>query len=257
MATLDAQPTCCRDSFRVARVYTAPRRKSSQRADAGHAFGSLASSSAQRKHGPDRSRDAPILVAARPWTPTSTLLAGDGAPPSFGKRERCPMALTAPIDIQTPPLITEDVHGSEIVVHGDDLKGVRLYCRLAAAMSALTLILLALFVIWIAILVLHWHWDSRQTLVALTVVRGRGCCELPTGRVALAKLPSRSHLRCRHFRVWTQALVRPPRAHSTLRYRIVDPAADLPPQTMQSAHRGRNGRRFARASPCRVRDRRD
>ena len=37
-------------------------------------------------------------------------------------------------------------------------------------MSALTLILLALFVIWIAVLVLHWHWDSRQTLVALTVV---------------------------------------------------------------------------------------
>ena len=80
------------------------------------------------------------------------------------------MALTAPIDIQTPSLITEDIHGSEVVVHGDDLKGVRLYCRLAAAMSALTLILLALFVIWIAVPVLRWHWDSRQTLVALTVV---------------------------------------------------------------------------------------
>ena len=80
----------CWRSFPVPKVYTAPRRKSSQRAHAGRAFGSLTSSSAQRKHGPDRSRDARILVAARPWTPTSTWLAGDGAPPSFGKDVRWP-----------------------------------------------------------------------------------------------------------------------------------------------------------------------
>ena len=80
------------------------------------------------------------------------------------------MALTAPIDIQTPRLITEDVQGSEIVVHRDDLKGVRLYCRLGAAIAALAVVLLALCVSWISILLFNGHWDSRQTLVLLTVV---------------------------------------------------------------------------------------
>ena len=80
------------------------------------------------------------------------------------------MAATAPIDIQTPRLITEDVHDSEIVVHRDDLKMVRLYCRLAAAMQALAVVLLALFVIWISMRLFDWHWSSRQTLVSLTVV---------------------------------------------------------------------------------------
>ena len=51
---------------------------------------------------------------------------------------------------------------SEIVVHGDDLKEVRLYCRLAAAMSALTLVLLAFFVIWISTRLFGWHWDSPR-----------------------------------------------------------------------------------------------
>ena len=80
------------------------------------------------------------------------------------------MALTAPNDIQTPPLITGKVHGSEIVVHRDDLKGVRLYFRLAAAIRALTMLLLTLFVIWIYTLLFGGHWDSRQMLVLLTVV---------------------------------------------------------------------------------------
>jgi len=80
------------------------------------------------------------------------------------------MAVTAPIDIQTPRLVAEDVHDSEIVVHDDDLRGVRLYCRLAAAVHAMAVILLALFVIWISTLLFHWHWTSRQTLVALIVV---------------------------------------------------------------------------------------
>ena len=80
------------------------------------------------------------------------------------------MALTAPIDIQTPPLTTEEIHGSEIAVHRDDLKGVRLYCRLAAAIRALALILLTLFAIWISILLFGGRWDSRQTLVPLAVV---------------------------------------------------------------------------------------
>jgi membrane protein YdbS with pleckstrin-like domain len=129
-------------------------------------------------------------MAARPWTPTSIWLAEDGTPPPFGKRERCPVALTAPIDIQTPSLITDDVHGSEVVVHGDDLKGVRLYCRLAAAMSALTLVLLAFFVIWISTRLFGWHWDSPQTLVALTVVL-----------VAAAVNYLRAELRLRSYRL--------------------------------------------------------
>ena len=100
------------------------------------------------------------------------------------------MALTAPIGIQTPRLITEEAPGSEIVVRGDDLKGVRLYFRLAAAMSALTLVLLALFVIWISVLLLHWHWDSRQTLVLLAVVL-----------VAAAVNYLRAELRLRSYRL--------------------------------------------------------
>jgi membrane protein YdbS with pleckstrin-like domain len=80
------------------------------------------------------------------------------------------MASTAPIDIQPPRIISRDVHGSEVVVHGDDLKKVRLYCRLAAAVRALALVLLALFVIWISTLLFDMDWDSSQTVVPLTLV---------------------------------------------------------------------------------------
>ena len=80
------------------------------------------------------------------------------------------MASTAPIDIQTPRLGTEEVHGPGIVVHRDDFKGVRLYCRLAAAIRALAMVLLALFVIWISNLLFNRHWDSGQTRVATIVV---------------------------------------------------------------------------------------
>ena len=79
------------------------------------------------------------------------------------------MALTAPLDVQTAKLITEEVSGSEIDVHADDLKGVRLYCRLAAAIPALAVVLLALVVSRISIRLFSWHWNSRQTLVPLTV----------------------------------------------------------------------------------------
>jgi membrane protein YdbS with pleckstrin-like domain len=79
------------------------------------------------------------------------------------------MALTAPIDIQTSPLITGEVHDSEIVVRDDDLKRVRLYSRLAAAIPALVVILLALLGVWIPIRLFDWHWSSRQTLVPLTL----------------------------------------------------------------------------------------
>jgi membrane protein YdbS with pleckstrin-like domain len=80
------------------------------------------------------------------------------------------MALTAPIDIQTTPRITGEAQRSEIVVHGDDLKRVRLYFRLAAVIRALALLLLALVVIWISLRLFGWHWSSRQTLVLFTVV---------------------------------------------------------------------------------------
>jgi membrane protein YdbS with pleckstrin-like domain len=79
------------------------------------------------------------------------------------------MAVTAPIDIQTPRLFTGEVNGSEIIVHGDDLKRVRLYFRLAAVIRALAVLLLALFVNWISLRLFGWHWNSRQTLVPLTV----------------------------------------------------------------------------------------
>jgi membrane protein YdbS with pleckstrin-like domain len=80
------------------------------------------------------------------------------------------MALTAPIDSQPARLIAEDVHDSEIVVRGDDLQRVRLYCRLAAAIPALAMVLLALLVVWISDQRFDREWDSRQTLVSLTVV---------------------------------------------------------------------------------------
>jgi membrane protein YdbS with pleckstrin-like domain len=80
------------------------------------------------------------------------------------------MASTAPIDIQTPRLGTEEVHGSEFVVHRGDFKWVRLYSRLAAAIRALAMVLLAVFVIWISNLLFNRHWTSGQALVPLTVV---------------------------------------------------------------------------------------
>ena len=80
------------------------------------------------------------------------------------------MGLTAPVDIQTPRLITGEVPTSEIVVHGDDLRKVRLYCRLAAAMRALGMVLLALVGIWIFIRLFAGQWSSGQTLVPLAVV---------------------------------------------------------------------------------------
>jgi membrane protein YdbS with pleckstrin-like domain len=100
------------------------------------------------------------------------------------------MAVTATNDIQTPRLITGEVHGSEIVVHRDDLKGVRLYCRLAAAIRALIVVLLALFVVWVSIQLFGGRWDSRQTLVPLTVAV-----------VAAALYYLRAELRLRSYRL--------------------------------------------------------
>ena len=79
------------------------------------------------------------------------------------------MALTAPIDIQSPRRITGEARSPEIVVHDDDLKGVRLYSRLAAAIAALSVLLLGLVAIWISTLLFGWHWNTHQTLVPLTV----------------------------------------------------------------------------------------
>ena len=90
---------------------------------------------------------------------------GDGA-----SLVRNPLASTAPLDIQPPRLITEDGHGSEFVVHRDDIKGVRLYCRLAAAISALAMVLVVVFVIWLSIQLFNGQWNSGRALVPLTVV---------------------------------------------------------------------------------------
>jgi membrane protein YdbS with pleckstrin-like domain len=80
------------------------------------------------------------------------------------------MALTAPIDIQSPRHITGEAYGPEIVVHDDDLKGMRLYSRLAAAIAALAMVLLGLVAIWISIRLFDRHWGPDQTLVPLAVV---------------------------------------------------------------------------------------
>jgi membrane protein YdbS with pleckstrin-like domain len=80
------------------------------------------------------------------------------------------MAVTAPIEVQSPRPIAEDVPGSEIVVQRDDLSNVRLYCRLAAAISALAVVLVALVLYWLSIRLFGRQWDSGQTLVAGTVV---------------------------------------------------------------------------------------
>ena len=100
------------------------------------------------------------------------------------------MALTAPIDIQTPPLITGEAHSSEIIVHGDDLKRVRLYFRLAAVIRALAVLLLALVAIWISTLLFGWHWNTRQTLVPMIVAV-----------VAAAVSYLRAELRLRSYRL--------------------------------------------------------
>jgi membrane protein YdbS with pleckstrin-like domain len=100
------------------------------------------------------------------------------------------MALTAPIELPAPRLITEDVHDSELVVGRDDLKGVRLYCRLAAAISALAMVLLALVVIWISTRLFGGQWSSGRPLVALTVVV-----------VAAALSYLRAELRLRSYRL--------------------------------------------------------
>jgi membrane protein YdbS with pleckstrin-like domain len=128
---------------------------------------SLTSSSAKQKHGPI----VPLTpgFSSRRAHDTHEHLARRGRCANV-MREGCPMAVTAPNDIQTPRLITGEVHSSEIVVHRDDLKGVRLYFRLAAAIRALAVVLLALFVIWISIRLFGGQWNSRQTLVPLTVV---------------------------------------------------------------------------------------
>ena len=100
------------------------------------------------------------------------------------------MVLTAPIEIQTPRPITGEVQSSEIVVHGDDLRRVRLYCRLAAAIPALAVVLLALVVIWIWTLLFGGKWSSSQALVALAVVL-----------IAAALSCLRAELRLRSYRL--------------------------------------------------------
>lgn len=79
------------------------------------------------------------------------------------------MALTAPIAVPSPRLVTEDVQVPDIVVHGDDLKRVRLYCRLAAAIPAAAVVLLALLVVRLPIQFLDGRWSFGQTLIPLAV----------------------------------------------------------------------------------------
>lgn len=98
--------------------------------------------------------------------------------------------MTASIEIQPPRLVTEDVRSSGIVVHRDDFKRVRLYCRLAAAITAAAVVLLALVVLWSSILLFDGRWDSGLTLGPLTVVL-----------VAAAVSYLRAELRLRSYRL--------------------------------------------------------
>jgi membrane protein YdbS with pleckstrin-like domain len=100
------------------------------------------------------------------------------------------MAVTAPIDTQTALPITEDIDCPEIVVHDDDLKGVRLYSRLAAAIASLSVLLLGLVAIWLSTLLFGWRWGSGQTLIPLAVVL-----------VAAAVSYLRAELRLRSYRL--------------------------------------------------------
>ena len=80
------------------------------------------------------------------------------------------MVLTAPSNIQLSPLMTEEVHDPEIAMHGDDLRRVRLYCRLAAVVPALFVVLMALVGSWILAQRFHGQWGSGRRLVLLTAV---------------------------------------------------------------------------------------
>src|SRR5687768_12588348 len=100
------------------------------------------------------------------------------------------MAVTVPIDIHSPRHIVGEAHDPEIVVQDDDLEGVRLYCRLAAAIAALAVGLLGLVAIWISIRLFDLHWRPDQTLLPLAVVR-----------VAAALSYLRAELRLRRYRL--------------------------------------------------------
>jgi membrane protein YdbS with pleckstrin-like domain len=100
------------------------------------------------------------------------------------------MALSASIDVQPPQPIADDIQSPDVVVHDDDLKRVRLYCRLAAAVQALAVVLLALLLIRLSHLFFDGRWASGQTLWPLTVVL-----------VVAALLYLRAELRLRSYRL--------------------------------------------------------
>lgn len=79
------------------------------------------------------------------------------------------MAPTAPIAVPSPRLVTEELQDAEIIVQGDDLKRVRLYCRLAAAIPAAALVLLALLVVRLPIPFLDGRWSSGPAVVPLAL----------------------------------------------------------------------------------------
>lgn len=82
------------------------------------------------------------------------------------------MAPTAPIAVPSPRLVTEELQDAEIIVQNDDLKRVRLYCRIAAAMQAAVVILLAFLVNRISTGLFGARWEFGQTLVPLVVLLG-------------------------------------------------------------------------------------
>ena len=95
------------------------------------------------------------------------------------------MALTAPIAVPSPRLVTEELQDAEIVVRGDDLKRVRLYCRIAAAMQAAVVILLAFLVIRISTGLFGARWEFSQILVPVGVILGAAAVHVLRAELSL------------------------------------------------------------------------
>jgi uncharacterized membrane protein YdbT with pleckstrin-like domain len=88
-------------------------------------------------------------------------------------RQGAPVASTDPIGLQAPVSITVPIANhpqpEPMLLHGD-VGRVRLYVRLAAALHALMMVLMAFVVAWVATLVFDAHWRALEIAVPLAAV---------------------------------------------------------------------------------------
>lgn len=80
------------------------------------------------------------------------------------------MALTVPSDTPAAPPVAGDDPRADIGLTVDDLKMVRLYSRISAAISALLLISISIGILWLLGRLFGWRWDTWQTAVAAVVI---------------------------------------------------------------------------------------